>query len=78
MIKKLNFNQSNNFFDYALIFFCITPFWILSDLEKYRYHSLFVIFVLSIFLFFSLQLIKKLNKNFSFFLIASIFFLWNR
>ena len=74
MIKKLNYNQSKNFFEYILILFSITPFWVLSDLEKYKTHSLFVIFILSIFLFFSLQLIEKLNRNFSFFFIASIFF----
>tara|TARA_B100000886_G_C20426530_1_gene494374 strand:- start:5794 stop:7377 length:1584 start_codon:yes stop_codon:yes gene_type:complete len=73
-MKRLNMNWSNKFFDYCLIFFCITPFWIISDLEKHRLLSLFIVLLISVFLFYFFQLSKIINKNFSFFLIASCFF----
>ena len=74
MGKKFSNSLQNKFFSYCLIFFCITPFWIFSDLENYKFQSLFIIFFLSFFLFFSLHFAYKFNKHFYFLLIAIIFF----
>ena len=74
MRKKFSDSPKNKLFSYCLIFFCITPFWIFSDLEKYKFQALIIIFIVSFFLFFFLHLAQKFNRNFYFLLIALIFF----
>ena len=80
-MKKNNFILVNllkylkvNFYDFILIFFCITPVWLLTDVYYYKYQSLFLLFTLSIIIIFFLNVIKNINLNSYFFFIIIIFF----